>query len=316
LAESKAALKDGDVVKIDLGTHVDGFAATTAHTVVVGAEKDKVTGKAANVIVAAWTALEAAVRLIKPGNKNSAVSDAIAKVAKDFKVNPVQGVLSHEMKRFRIDGDKVIINREDVDQKVDEVEFQPNEVYALDVVFSTGEGKPNEIDERTTIYKRVTDARYSLKRAASRKVFGEVLKKFSAYPFNNRKINPKTRAFGIKECKEHELITGYPVLFEKEGDLVAHFKVTILLLPSGPSRVTGLPLDVSKFTTTEKIKDESIVKLLASGGGAKKKKKKAKNKKKKADGAGAGAGAGGGGGGGKGKEDDEEEEDDDGEEEG
>lgn len=30
-------IKDGQMVKIDLGAHIDGFIATTAHTVVVGA---------------------------------------------------------------------------------------------------------------------------------------------------------------------------------------------------------------------------------------------------------------------------------------
>jgi methionine aminopeptidase len=32
-------LKDGQVVKIDLGVHVDGYVATAAHTMVIGASK-------------------------------------------------------------------------------------------------------------------------------------------------------------------------------------------------------------------------------------------------------------------------------------
>ncbi|NXC56860.1 PA2G4 protein, partial [Aleadryas rufinucha] len=32
-------LKDGDLVKIDLGVHVDGFIANVAHTFVLGASK-------------------------------------------------------------------------------------------------------------------------------------------------------------------------------------------------------------------------------------------------------------------------------------
>ncbi len=33
-------LKDGDMVKIDIGAHIDGFIATAAHTLIVGASKD------------------------------------------------------------------------------------------------------------------------------------------------------------------------------------------------------------------------------------------------------------------------------------
>jgi methionyl aminopeptidase len=42
------------------------------------------------------------------------------------------------MKRFVIDGNQVIINRPEFDQQVEEFTFQLNEVYALDVVMSTG----------------------------------------------------------------------------------------------------------------------------------------------------------------------------------
>ena len=63
-------LKDGDLVKIDLGAHLDQFIAVTAHTVVVGSSKDKkVTGRKADVMMAAHLASEAALRLVKPGNE-------------------------------------------------------------------------------------------------------------------------------------------------------------------------------------------------------------------------------------------------------
>merc|ERR1719162_2678220 len=66
--ESKA-LQAGDVAKIDLACHIDGFIAAAAHTVVVGG--DKVEDKRADAIMAAWNAAEAAVRLVQVGNKNT-----------------------------------------------------------------------------------------------------------------------------------------------------------------------------------------------------------------------------------------------------
>ncbi|CAG2122783.1 unnamed protein product, partial [Medioppia subpectinata] len=45
-SEVDYVLKDGDVVKLDLGAHIDGFIAVVAHTVVVGATADnKVDGR-------------------------------------------------------------------------------------------------------------------------------------------------------------------------------------------------------------------------------------------------------------------------------
>lgn len=51
-----------------LGAQFDGYCSTVATTIVVGA-KGPVTGPKADVIKAAETALEAAIRLIRPGNK-------------------------------------------------------------------------------------------------------------------------------------------------------------------------------------------------------------------------------------------------------
>lgn len=51
-----------------MGAQFDGYCSTVATTIVVGA-KGPVTGPKADVIKAAETALEAAIRLIRPGNK-------------------------------------------------------------------------------------------------------------------------------------------------------------------------------------------------------------------------------------------------------
>ena len=44
-----------------------------------------------------------------------------------------------------IDGNKVIINSETFEQKVDDQEFQVNDVFALDIFVSSGDGKTKEV---------------------------------------------------------------------------------------------------------------------------------------------------------------------------
>ena len=44
---------------------------------------------------------------------------------------------------------------------------------------------------------------------------------------------------GVRECVQHELLTPYPVLFERPGTFMAHVKMTVLLLPSGTAKITG-----------------------------------------------------------------------------
>jgi methionine aminopeptidase len=119
--------------------------------------KTKASGKHADVVLAAHNAFLAAQRLIKEGGTNTSVTEAIAKISADFGVNPVEGVLSHKVKRHLIDGNDVIINKETPDQKVEEYEFVPGDVFGLDIFISTGEGKPKEGEQRTTVFKRELD---------------------------------------------------------------------------------------------------------------------------------------------------------------
>lgn len=81
-----------DVVKIHAGAHIDGFASVSAETLVVGATAgNPVTGPRADAIKAAWTAAEISQRLIKAGEKNWTVTDAISKIALAFGTKPVEG---------------------------------------------------------------------------------------------------------------------------------------------------------------------------------------------------------------------------------
>lgn len=134
----------------DLGVHIDGFIATAAHTLQVqGSAADAaqqqsaaIIGKAADVVAAANTALEAALRLVRPGKHISNVPDILRKVVESYGCNLVEGVMTHQMKQFVIDANKCVLNRPSPEHRVEDGEFEENEVYAVDIVVSTGEGKP------------------------------------------------------------------------------------------------------------------------------------------------------------------------------
>lgn len=241
LATDDTVLEANDMVKIDMGCHIDGFIAVVAHTHVI--RDGQVTGRAADVLAAANTAAEVAMRLVRPGKKNKDVTEAIQKVAAAYDCKIVEGVLSHQLKQFVIDGNKVVLSVSNADTKVDDAEFEENEVYAIDIVTSTGEGKPKLLDEKqTTIYKRAVDKNYHLKMKASRFIFSEISQKFPIMPFTARALEEKRARLGLVECMNHELLQPYPVLHEKQGDLVAHIKFTVLLMPNGSDKVTSHPL--------------------------------------------------------------------------
>ncbi|XP_069120436.1 proliferation-associated protein 2G4-like isoform X2 [Argopecten irradians] len=280
-SDSELLLKNGDVVKIDLGAHIDGFIAVVAHTLVVGASlENKVDGRRADVIMAAHQAAEACLRLVKPGNDNNKVTESISKVAKSFDCKPVEGMLSHQLKQHVIDGEKAIIQNptEAQSKEHEKCEFEMYDVFAVDVLISSGEGKGRELDTRTTVYKK-KDMVYQLKMKASRQFLSEVDKKFGLMPFTLRLSEDEKKAkMGVVECVKHELMQPFAVLYERDGEFVAQFKYTMVLMPNGPLKLTGMPFDSDLYQTDKTVEDEELKALLAQSAS----RKAAKKKKKKA----------------------------------
>jgi curved DNA binding protein len=292
-SEELEPLKVGDTVKIDLGCHIDGYIAVAAHTLVVSESADSppesVESELGNVAVAAYNAMLVAANAIRAGAKNTEVTEVVQRVASNYGVNPLATVRMHQMKRFVIDGVKEVALKEPTpedieegEEKVPECTFEQAEVYAIDVAMTTGDGKVRPGDLRTTVFKRNVEANYRLKMKASRYVLTEVDKKFPTLPFTLRHFGDERQAkMGITECVGHGLLAPYPSLHERDGAKVAHFKCTVLLLPSGTLQVTGLPMP--SYFKTEKEPDEETAKVLKeiADKAAKKAKKKAAKKKKK-----------------------------------
>lgn len=224
--------------------------------------------------------MEAALRTLKPGKTNAELTKVYESVAAAFKVNLVGGVLSHTINRYVIDGEKMIISREDPESQIKPCTFETGDVFVLDVVFSSGEGKPREMDDKVTIYKRAVDVRYKPKLKAANYALREINTNFHAFPFSVRHMEDPTKGrLGLKELYGHGMVEGYPVLLEKTGDVTVHVKATVLMLPSGPTRITGKEFDLTKYAASTEIVDESLLALLAEPikvpGKNKKKKKKA-----------------------------------------
>ena len=177
-------LVSGDLVKIDLGVHIDCFPVVLAHSVIVDGKTDH--AERLKVASAAWTALQAAVRCLQVGKTNTEVTKVIGQVASLYETTPLEGVLSHEIKQYLTDSNKVIIGNDSVDCKVDSFKFEANEIFGLDVVVSANqsEGKTKESEARITVYKRNIDANYDLKSKNGRALLNDVRERFADFAFS------------------------------------------------------------------------------------------------------------------------------------
>ncbi|KAJ6609230.1 peptidase M24, structural domain-containing protein [Mycena sp. CBHHK59/15] len=283
--QSSQVLAKDDMVKLHIGAQIDGFAAISAETIVVGATAESpVTGRRADVLKAAWHAAEIAMRTVKVGNKNWAVTEVVGRVASAWDCKPVEGMLSCQQTQNVIDGKKRIILNPSEAQKRDfeAAIFAEGEVYGIDVLISSGEdGKARMEEARTSIFQRDSTVTYQLKMKNSRAVFSEVQKKAGAFPFNIRSLEDEKRSrMGLQEAVQHGLVKPYEVIYTPANTFVAAFHFTIALLPGGPSLITHPPIwyKPELVKTDKELEDEELKALLMRNLRENKKNKKKKVK--------------------------------------
>ncbi|KAK0426438.1 hypothetical protein QR680_009711 [Steinernema hermaphroditum] len=271
LSDEDTILQDGNMAKIELGVHIDGFIGTCAHTVVVGASKDnKVTGLQADVMTAAYNGMELAIRMLRAGQfKSTEVSAKIDDLALIYQVKPIENVLFHQMEQDVLDLEMnkyVMLNpSDDQKPKIATYEFEPFEVYAVNIFMSTGDGKTKNHTGRTTVYRRLDDAAYNLKMKASRTFYSDITQKHGTLLFNIRDFGDENKAkMGVVECERHGLLKSYPVCSEADRTYVAQFKSTVIIQPNGLLKTCAVPLDTEVVDSKVEINNPEIKKILMS----------------------------------------------------
>ena len=263
IKEESIKLTNGDLVKIDLGVQIDGFPALLAHSIIVGKEADELKLKAIN---AAYDALEVAAKMFKVGNNNSQITAATTKVIESYKCQPLEGSLSHEIKRYVIDGNNCIIGKDSFENKVQAYDFKLEDIFALEIFVSANEteGKAKESEFRTTVFKKNIDVNTDLKTKAGKQFVSEINNRFAlAFSLNQFTDELQARA-GLSECTKTHHLQPYPVLLEKVKAPVAHFKWTVAI---SSKRILLLSSCTNKhFNAISKvnIEDEELKKIIAT----------------------------------------------------
>lgn len=94
--DDNVAYEAGDVVKLDIGAHVDGYVADTALTVDLGG------GKHARLVEAARAGLEAAIGVAGAGVAVSEVGRVVHDAIRGYGYNPIVNLTGHGVGRYVI----------------------------------------------------------------------------------------------------------------------------------------------------------------------------------------------------------------------
>jgi len=210
--------KKGDVVKIDAGSHVNGYIGDSALTVEVGSNKHEY------IIRASEEALEEAIEIVKEGVSISEIGRTIEKKIMSHGLKPVKNLQGHSLERYNLHAGLSIPNVSNSNER----KLKDGEVIAIEPFATNGEGYVVD-GESGNIYQ--------LRNRAKGRIAEEMRMRFDSLPFASRwmegivgegKIN-MTLAILLRR----RFIYSYKMLVEAKGGVVAQTEHTLLVKKNG-----------------------------------------------------------------------------------
>jgi methionyl aminopeptidase len=130
--EDKETLVAGDLLKVDVGAHLDGAIADTAMTVEVGGGS-----RFASLRKAAEEALAAGIAEVRPGASVDRVGRAVEAAANRHGFKPIRDLSGHSIQRYLLHAGKSIPNVGGLSGET----FEEGEVIAIEPFVTNGAGR-------------------------------------------------------------------------------------------------------------------------------------------------------------------------------
>ncbi|MHA1584508.1 MAG: type II methionyl aminopeptidase [Promethearchaeota archaeon] len=222
----ESIIKDGDIVKIDIGVSIEGYVSDGAFTLSFNKEPET-----QNLIMAVQTAVLKGLSLIKPGVKTNEIGKETSKIIRGFGYNPIKDLSGHSIERWQVHGNKEIPN---VPMPRGET-FEEGDVFALECFASTGAGNIHR-SSNCYIYEYNLGAdRVPIRGKITRKVLSWITNNKKTLPFSEREILKEFRTgkFALRELNTVKKIYNHYALKEEKGQYVSQWEHSFMVTADG-----------------------------------------------------------------------------------
>jgi methionyl aminopeptidase len=219
-------VKDTDVLKIDIGVHVQGYIADTAVTVCYNPKYE-------TLVKTAETALSEAVRIAKANTKASDIGKIIENTISKQGFRPIQNLSGHSLEQYTIHAGRSIPNIWTIGSSFILV---PNQAYAIEPFVTTKDGQGVVYEGKTrNIFGIIS--RKPTKEKEVDEFLEHTWNRFKTLPFALRWMMDKYEEKKARQSMEILIkkrnVHAYPILVEGNGKIVAQAEHT--LIPSDTS---------------------------------------------------------------------------------
>jgi len=224
--DEKLVFKKGDVVKLDVGAHVDGYIADTAVTVEVGTNKHK------DLIKASADALKVAIDTMRAGADLSDIGKKIQDTIEKYGYKPIRNLTGHSLEQYKLHAGMSIPN---VEEKFNRLKPKVDDVVAIEPFATNGGGRVIQ-GPGSNIYICNPGFRSKLIRDRKLKIFySKLVKEFKNLPFAQRwayDLLDKDNII-LKKLMFYGLIKHYPQLIDEKNGIVTQKEHTVIITNDG-----------------------------------------------------------------------------------
>lgn len=218
--------KKGDVVKLDVGTHIDGYIADTALTVEVG------THKYDSMIKAVDAGLDVAIEIMKPDVNLSKLGQAVQVEINSYGFKPVDNLTGHSLKQYVLHAG---MNIPSVPDFLNKSKPKVGDVLAIEPFATDGAGHV-VIGAGSNIYLCNRNLRSKIVRDNRAKtMFSKLVKEFRTLPFAERWSNNiiENNDNVLRRLTFLGLLKHYPQLIDAKKGIVTQKEHTVIITEDG-----------------------------------------------------------------------------------
>ena len=212
--------KEGDVIKVDIGVHLDGWIADNAMTVIVGNSAEH-----KDLLKASQNALKAAIKLVRPGCQLWELGEAQLSEAEALGFTTIKNLSGHTIEPYKVHAG-VSIPTFNTKNKM---ELEEGWQIAIEPFVTAGQGYIKEKPPATVFM--IEDLK-GVRTPYARKILDEV-KSRKTLPFTTRSLTRKLgkgpTLLGLKELERLDIVRGYPPLAEISQAVIAQFEHSMIV---------------------------------------------------------------------------------------
>jgi methionyl aminopeptidase len=229
-ANDDTLVGEDDLVKVDIGAHLDGYIADTAFTVATGTKVE--------MVQAVEHVLEEEIKAVKPGIDVGEIGAVVEETAKAAGFKPIRNLTGHSLSRWDLHAGLTIPN---VKEKTDQM-LSVGDVVALEPFITDGAGFVED-QKQVYIFRYLFDRPVRMR--MTRELLRDIKRNYNNLPFAERwfakRMSKLRLELTLRELVGVGALHPYHVLKERGDGFVAQAEHTVIVTEQGCEVITLSP---------------------------------------------------------------------------